>query len=394
MVFRWAAGILLSFCPLGCAQPPAIAQSGVFNAASLMSPTLAGGALARGAKITIAGVRLPTAQQGAVTLSQGATSVDAQILSAEPDRIQAILPMDAPLGDVQLRVRRGEETSMPFPVTIRRANTGLYSRNGTGWGPGAIRNLGKIGGDNSPNQAAQPSERIAIAATGAGDGSPPKLFIGAEPARVISVKPSNATGDQEIIVEIPARAPEGCFVPVYAQHGGSPPSNVVTVAIRRGGGACRTPLDFPVPPITSRRVGSIVLARVSNLLQNGRETSVEDEASAAFVERKRSRHHAVRHRPSARNVHRLFWQLGVRLSYATHFDRGRLITGARRSWPGCGTGFGSEQWPEQPRNPTHSWRAWILSCHSGHQFLCFETAIPRPGLLSSDVAGRPGRRSV
>lgn len=284
-LFRHSIGLFLLVSASSNAQVPAIGQNGVMNTASQVPPTLPGGNLARGARFTVYGVRLTGSEGSAVTLTHASASVNARIVSAAPLRIDAILPADAPLGPAELRVARGNQTSAPFAVTIVNANPGLYSQNDEGWGPGRIRILGPPERDNSFSQAAQPRGQIAITATGATSTLPPGVFIGAKRAKLVSIKPSSKPGIEDLVVELPASVPEGCFVPVYAQQGSSPPSNVVTLAIRRGGGACRTPPASPIPLISSSRTGVIVLSRLSGMSENGREFWTDDDARAAFVDR-------------------------------------------------------------------------------------------------------------
>lgn len=268
------------------AQPPAIGQNGVVNSASLIPPTLPGGALARGARFIIQGVRLAGTEPTSVSLSQGSTSLNARILSSTVLKIEAIIPQDAPLGPSEIRVHRGSETSLPFPVEILNASPGLYSRNGSGWGPGRIENLGENKGDNSIEHPAQLSEPIAIQATGA-TSVVPDAFVGSKEAKVLRIERSPEPGKEVIVIEIPRTAPEGCFVPVYVRRRepDAAPSNIVTVSIRRGAGVCRMPREFPVPLLDSRTEGMIVLSRASGLSEKGNSTWTNDDAIAAFAQR-------------------------------------------------------------------------------------------------------------
>jgi uncharacterized protein (TIGR03437 family) len=284
-VFRRSIAQILLVSASVHAQIPAIRQNGVVNAASQVPPTLPGGRLARGVRFTIYGVRLTGKEGSAITLTHAPISVNARIVSAAALRIDAILPEDAPLGPAELRVQRGDQTSAPFVVTIVNANTGLYSQNGEGWGPGRIRVLESAGRDNSLSRATDPRERIAIAATGIGRASSLAVFIGGKRAKLISIRPSSEPGNEDIIVDLPTSVPEGCFVPVYAREGNSPPSNIVTLAIRRGGGACRPPPGFPIPLITSIRPGVVILSRITGMSENGHESWTDDDARAAFVDK-------------------------------------------------------------------------------------------------------------
>ena len=277
-VFRLAAGLAI-LTSIASAQPPAIGQNGVVNSASQMPPTLPGGVLARGARFIISGVRL---DHGRVTLIQGTPSVEAAVVSVAPERIEAVVPGNAPLGEVRIKVERGRESSREFPVRIVTAAVGLYSRNGAGWGPGKIRNLGESVADNSFENPARPGSRISIAVTGAG-GMPPALYIGGIRAKTTSLR--HAAGADEIVAEIPSGAPDGCFVPVYAESPGLPPSNVITLSIHRGGGKCEMPPAFPIPLVTDARAGIVVLSRLDHEPGNGKPDWIEDDGVAAFVER-------------------------------------------------------------------------------------------------------------
>jgi uncharacterized protein (TIGR03437 family) len=285
-MFRILIGFICTSSFVVHAQPPAIGQNGVVNSASQIPPTLAGGALARGARFKIQGVRLAGSDPTSVILSRGAVSQNAQVLSAASLTIEAIVPPTAPLGPVEIRVRRGSETSAPFPVRISGANSGLYSRNGSGWGPGLVQNLRSNRRDNSIDDPARPSESVAILTTGAG-GVTPEVFVGSKRAKVLRIEPSAEPGKEAIVVEIPGTAPEGCFVPVYARERepDAAPSNTITVSIRRGTGGCRMPTEFPVPLFDSRTTGMIVISRASGLSQNGRGKWMDDDAVAAFVKR-------------------------------------------------------------------------------------------------------------
>ena len=214
-------------------------------------------------------------------LTRGAESVSPVIVSIQPERIEAIVPENAPLGDATLTVTRGAEMSNAFPVKIAAASAGIYSRNGAGWGPGRIRSLAP-GADNSTSNSAQPGSRISVAMTGSG-GQMPALTIGGRRAKTLSLRRAGA--DDEIVAQIPADAPEGCFVPVYAESPNAAPSNVVTISIRRGGGECRMPPGFPIPLITTPRAGVVIISRLNNQSKSGAQKWIEDEGVAAFAER-------------------------------------------------------------------------------------------------------------
>src|SRR5258708_32928860 len=98
---RCAAWSFLLAPILSLAQPPAISQNGVVNAASQMPPALAASAIARGALFHIYGVRLTAA--GAITrvrVFNESASVPVKIVSAAAARLEATMPLNAPLGKI------------------------------------------------------------------------------------------------------------------------------------------------------------------------------------------------------------------------------------------------------------------------------------------------------
>lgn len=109
------------------------------------------------------------------------------------------------------------------------------------------------------------------------------VYIGGERVKSISLR--RAGDADEIVVEIPTDAPEGCFVPVYAENAGAQPSNVVTVSIRHGGGKCEMPPNFPIPLVTDTRAGIVALSRLDHEPGNGQPEWAEDDGVAAFLER-------------------------------------------------------------------------------------------------------------
>jgi uncharacterized protein (TIGR03437 family) len=279
MVYQTLAAVLL-MSTVAAAQPPAIGQNGVVNAASQIPPTLAGGTLAPGAKFMVTGVRL---QDASLVFAQGNASWAVRVLASAPQQIEAVVPDNVPLGTLELRARGGAYASQPFPVTLVRSSPGLYSRNGHGWGPGRVRNLEQKGIENSFDHSAQPGERVAIAVTGASKNSLPSFSIGDRKAAVISLRTLDDAGTQEFVFAIPPSTPDSCFVPVYAQVAGAPPSNVITIAIHRGGGSCRPSNGSPVPLLSGRTAGVVLLSRIAGLSRNGREKWIDDTGTATFA---------------------------------------------------------------------------------------------------------------
>jgi uncharacterized protein (TIGR03437 family) len=254
------AGLLCAAISLS-AQPPAIGQNGVFNSASQIAPTLAGGAIARGALFTIHGVRLGSPGHATtVSIGHGKTSTPARIIATRAAQIDALMPLSAPLGPATLIVTRNGEASAPFPIEVVASNPGLFSRSGRGWGPGRIENIDSRGARsaNSTANPARPGQRVSLAATGLGGAREITVIIGNRAARASLSRKAAKPGEEELSFRTPAETPEGCYVPVYLRLSSTRASNVVTLSIRSGSGPCE---PGPIPILTAKRIGVAILSR-------------------------------------------------------------------------------------------------------------------------------------
>lgn len=268
--------LFLACCPLP-AQPPAIFQEGVRNAASLIPPSLPGGVLAPGTRFTIEGIRFGNTP-GPVHVR--VAGIEARVLALADHRIEALLPAAVPPGETSLTVSRGTETSRPFPIRIARAALGLYSANGKGWGPGRFPRL------DTPS--AHPGQTVLLEGTGL-DGMQPLLRIaGGTPARVVSVHPKTGQpGIDQIAFVVPEGTPEGCWVPLAAVVDGHT-SNTVTIAVSRTGRPCRAPAGWPRPLAAGQKTaGLLLLARAflhAEFTPGVPADAISDESSGAFLE--------------------------------------------------------------------------------------------------------------
>jgi uncharacterized protein (TIGR03437 family) len=260
------------------AQGPDVGRNGVFNAASATPLALSGGEIARGALLAVTGVRLGTDAAGtAVRLAGSWGAMPLTLVSVSPTRIEARVPPAVPLGPATLTVTASGQSSRAVPVRVVAAQFGAYSR---------IRNLPPWGARtaNSPNQAAAPGEAVVLEGTGLGSATAPQVFIGGKRGTLVSVR-RGTTGKaaDEIAVRIPAGAPEGCFVPVQVRGAGRLPSNIVTVAIHRGGGSC-SPLEaIPFASWAGSRTGFVAVARVVWRDLGATDDVITDEAGASFA---------------------------------------------------------------------------------------------------------------
>jgi uncharacterized protein (TIGR03437 family) len=217
----------LSFALALRAQPPAIHQERVFNAASHIPPSLPGGALAPGSRIIIEGLRFGSAPR--VNLEAQGKEFAVRILSAGPERIEALLPASVPSGRGEITVDNPDGRSRPFSVRIAAASFGIYSANGKSWGPAAF--------------AEAPAGRIAILGTGLGPANEIAIFVGGKQARVVAIAPSEGQpGIDRVEFEVPSGAPTGCFVPVVARTPEGAVSNTVSIV----SGPCTPGVSLPI----------------------------------------------------------------------------------------------------------------------------------------------------
>src|SRR6185369_13552104 len=151
--------------------PPAIAQNGVVNSASLMPTVFGSGAIARGSLFTIRGYRFgPDAPGISVEVHAGAARVQALPVKMAAGELEAIMPKDAPLGDAELIVRKQDDPSLPFRIRIVESSFGAFSRNRLGWGPAEAWNgpAGPAAQENSADHPAPPGQTITMRGTGFG----------------------------------------------------------------------------------------------------------------------------------------------------------------------------------------------------------------------------------
>ena len=248
-----------------CAQP-GVGQNGVVNSASQIPTSLPGGALARGALITIHGVRLGDAGRTTVTLTRAEVSTPLRLVKIQPNLIQAIVPPSMPVGPASLMVVADGKQSRPFPLEIADYNPGIFTLNEEGWGAGRVDDIAASGerSRNSPSTPARRGGRAALFITGAGGARQISVVIGNRTVTAGPPKPTDRAGEEEITIRIPNDAPTGCFVPVYIQAGPRRASNVVTISIQSPGQASPPTCDAPAKPLlAATRAGVVAVTRIS-----------------------------------------------------------------------------------------------------------------------------------
>ncbi len=218
--------MLLTAClALLAATQPAIEIESIVNAASLLPPRLAVGAVPAGAQMLVRGRNLGPG--GVVRLTRGAAAWKARTLRAANDSILAVAPVDIPPGPVQVVVEHDGLASAPFAFEIAPSGFAIFTMDAAGAGR-AI--------DGSVARGAT----VSIHGTGlARTQERVELFVGGRAVRQFTVtQDARGEGKEQIHFQIPASTPRGCFVPVQVRVGGARPSNVATVAVEPDESAC------------------------------------------------------------------------------------------------------------------------------------------------------------
>ena len=208
---------------------------------------------------------LPLGQTGPIRIkiTQGTTTVEALDVFSDGSQYNGIIPKDAPLGDVEIRLCIGDQESAPFPAVIVEKKPRLFTLDGFGSGMGVFQ---KFDEQRSPTVPiftdGFESGDISAWGTGLGtsssrsdrDVSPVENFaetknvevhVGGVPAERIfyaGPNPDFPALDQYNILPDPA-TPPGCFVPLDIVVNDCPPSNFVGIPVSPEGGACLDPVN-------------------------------------------------------------------------------------------------------------------------------------------------------
>jgi uncharacterized protein (TIGR03437 family) len=272
---------------------PIISYRGVMNAASLTPPGLSGSEIAQGSIFSIAGQQLgpPILTQASsfpllttlagvsVKVIQGTTSVNAFPLVVSASQVFAIMPSNAPLGQVSIQVTYNNDASNITPATVAANSFGIFSLSGSGFGPGTVQNF--IAQNNQPvnslTQTANPGQTVTLWGTGLGAiagadnveptagnlSTPVEIFVGGMLApSTYSGRSSCCAGLDQIVFQLPEAVPQGCYVPVQVRTAGTTLSNAVTMAISGDGNTCSDPGNAIAPLFAAGgTVGAAILSR-------------------------------------------------------------------------------------------------------------------------------------
>lgn len=301
---------------------PVISPGGVVNAASFIPANLPGGAIAQGSFFSIFGTRLgptPSVQADSyplglslgdvtVKITQGSISVNAIPVFAAQFQVNAVMPSNAPTGDVQVTVTFNGGTSAPAAAKVVVSNFGAFAVSG-GRGPGIVQNVVSqtLRPLNASSAAAMPGQYVTLWGTGLGplpngasDTQPPaagilpipvKVFVGGKTADskaqfFYNGRGPGLAGIDQFNFQVPSDVPLGCYVPVQVQVADTFYSNTVSMAISSDGSPCNDQNPLSTRSRTGGKNGSVTLIRL-NLTDpsGGASTGSIDLGMAGFSQK-------------------------------------------------------------------------------------------------------------
>ncbi len=208
---------------------------------------------------------LPLGQTGPIRIkiTQGTTTVEALDVFSDGNQYNGIIPKDAPLGEVDIRLCIGDQVSPPFPAVIVEKKPRLFTLDGFGSGMGVFQKFDEQRVPTVPIFT-DGFESGDISAWGTGLGTSPsrsdrnvspvenfaesnnvEVRVGGVPAEQIfyaGPNPNFPGLDQYNILPSPG-TPPGCFVPLDIVVNDCPPSNFVGIPVSPDGGACFDPVN-------------------------------------------------------------------------------------------------------------------------------------------------------
>jgi len=231
---------------------------------------------------------IPTTLNGAsISVTVGGVTTHPGMYYAIPTQIAAVLPSSTPVGTGTLTVTYNGVPSSAEPIVVVPTALGLDTLYGSGTGL-AVATDG-AGSVFSYSSSATPGETIVLWGSGLGADTadsdtvytssphainvPLQIYIGGILAKIPYQGASGYPGLNQIDVTIPSSVAPGCGVSIIAVSG-SVVSNMVTVPVSAGGGACLDPALGETGQITGNgsvyRFGSLGIVQATGL---GKTTS-------------------------------------------------------------------------------------------------------------------------
>jgi uncharacterized protein (TIGR03437 family) len=271
-----------------------IAPSGVFavfgSGLADPGPPVPQASKAPGLPLTLSGTNLTVVVNGVTT--------HPAFYYVSQTQLAAVLPTATPVGTGTLTVTYRGNTSAPVPIQVVPNALGINTYSN---GVGVVTDANTYALLSYTNSGS-PGQTIVLWGTGLGADAadsdttytatphsvhtPLQIYIGGVQANILYQGSSGYPGINQIDLVIPKTVPTGCWIPVAAVTGGVV-SNVVTISINDGGGAC---VDPPTG-ITGNQItppnGKALKAGLVSLIQTnspgkGATRTLTNSANAAF----------------------------------------------------------------------------------------------------------------
>ncbi len=283
-----------SFVPFG-ASNYGIPPSSVFliagnNLADAGAPVLQSSA-APGLATTLTGASIAVVVNGVTT--------HPSLYYTSPTQLAAVIPAATPIGRGVLTVTYRGNTSAPAPIQVVPSALGINTYNTNT----AVATDGITGALLTYTNSASPGSTIVLWITGLGANpvdsdttytasrhslsTPLEIYIGGVAATILYQGSSGYPGVNQINVTIPSAVPPGCWVSLAAVSAGVL-SNVATLPINPGGGACMDALSgfsgnqISPPDGQSIRIGLLALTLGNTVVDSFGDIRGANVASAAF----------------------------------------------------------------------------------------------------------------
>ena len=216
-----------------------------------------------------------------------------------PTQVAAVLPAATPVGTGTVTLTYRGVSSAPAPIEVTPSAVGINSYSGS---QGVVTDAA-TGALLTYTNSGEPGQAVVIWSTGLGANpddsdttftttphavnTPLQIYIGGVLATILFQGSSGYPAVNQINVVIPASVPTGCWVPLAAITG-NVLSNIVTIPINRGGGACTDPQtgisgnQASPPGGQAIRTGLVSLVRTDEPVRGGGRR-VTEAANGAFV---------------------------------------------------------------------------------------------------------------
>ncbi len=274
MVWRIARLLVLAAFSLSVSPAqPFIFYRGILNAASYVPAGLPNGSIARGSIFAIFGRDLGPAESATVSsfpLGTSFENVSIEVCASgnctqaipiyvQAGQINGVMPSDAPMGAVSVRVTYNGTAGNFSPATVVASSFGAFAINSGGFGPGVVQNFTPDALPiNSPAAPAAAGQTVILWGTGLGAGLnadnvapqagdlpvPVEIWVGGKPVLVkrYSGRTPCCAGIDQIVFDLPPDTPAGCYVPVTIRSGGVV-SNDTTISVSAPGQPCSNAPD-------------------------------------------------------------------------------------------------------------------------------------------------------